>query len=153
MKFLSSILVAGLLALASAPAHAIPDAAQSCRVLLAAGTSSPCAIGAGAGVVTSSAWRTVISSAARALKGLYIYNSSPVFLKVAIGASGSESVQLIVPPGTLPGNAYNGSPVGSYSADQGFFYPIPISQGTKVAVEALDSDAAQGVLVVSEFFY
>lgn len=154
MKFLSSLLLASLLALSFAPedAHAIPNGAQSCRVAAASGTSE-CTIGAGAGVITSSAWRTVISSATSALKGLYIYNSTPNFLLVAIGVSGSEQVQLIVPPGTLPGAAYSGSPVGSYSAGQGFFYPLPISQGTKVAVKALDSDAAQGYVVVSEFFY
>ncbi len=139
-------------ALVPEPAHAIPDAALSCRIKASDG-SSVCDIGAGAGTIKSNAWRTVISSATRALKGLYIYNSTPNFLKVAIGPSGSEQVQLIVPPGTLPGGDYLGSPVGSYSAGQGFFYPIPISQGTKVAIEALDSDAAQGFVVVSEFFY
>jgi hypothetical protein len=152
MKFLSALLLVGILALSASPAHAVLDVAQSIAITAATGATVG-TIGAGAGTIKYTAWRTVISSATRALKGLYIYNSSAVSLKVAIGPSGSESLQLIVPPGTLPGAAYPGAPVGSYSAGQGMFYPIPISQGTKVAVESLDSDAAQGLVIVTEFYY
>jgi len=152
MKLLSALIVASLFAFYAPPAHAVLDVAKTCRIKATDGTSE-CSIGAGAGTITTAAWRTVISSATRALKGLYIYNSTPNFLKVAIGPSGSESVQIIVPPGTLPGGAYAGAPVGSYAAGQGFFYPLAISQGTKVAIESEDSDAAQGQVLVSEYFY
>lgn len=144
MKFLSALLFAAILALSfNEKAHAIPDAAKSIRVEALSGATVG-DIGAGAGAIKSSAWRTMISSATRALKGLYIFNSSNAFLKVAIGPSGSEQLQLIVPPGIQ---------TGGVSAGQGFFYPLPISQGTKVAVEAADSDASQGYVVVGEFFY
>lgn len=155
MKLLSALLLLGLSSFHATPAHAIVDAAKTCYIDAAAGTGD-CAIGATAGAITSSAWRTMISSATRALKGLHIYNSTPVFLQVAIGPSGSEQLQLTIPPGTLPGNpgaGYPGAPVGSYAAGQGFFYPIPISQGTKVAVKALGSDPVGGYVIVTEFFY
>ncbi len=153
MKLLSCLALLGLLSLAiTPPAHAVLDVAQSIAVT-AAGGATVGSIGAGAGTIKSSAYRTMIQSSTRALKGLWIYNSTPNSLKIAIGPSGSESVQLIVAPGTLPGGAYLGGPVGAYSANQGDFYPLAISQGTKIAVEALDSDAAQGLVIVTEFFY
>lgn len=153
MKFCVSLVLA-LFALTAftPPAHAIVSSANAISIVASSGATTG-TMGATAGTVKSSAWRTVVSSAAKALKGIYIYNSSPVSLQVAVGPSGSEVMQMIVPPGTLPGGAYNGSPVGSYQAGVGQFYPIAISQGTKVAIEAVESDAAQGQIIVTEFFY
>lgn len=145
-KSFALLAIVALSASAFAPsAHAIPDAAKSIRVEALTGVTVG-DIGAGAGPIKSSAWRTMVQSATRALKGVYIFNSSNAFLKVAIGVSGSEQVQLIVPPGSVGAS-------GTAAAGAGFFYPLAISQGTKIAVMAADSDASAGYVTLSEYFY
>lgn len=94
----------------------------------------------------TSAWLTVTNSTSKALKGITVLNYSPVPLELAIGASSAEVVQLVLPSVQAPGT-------GLQYGVQPVFYPIPISQGSKIAVRARNSTAATGELQMNQLYY
>lgn len=122
------------------PSHAVVSSAATYRVLFS--TSN----------VDTVLYSTLVASTAKAVKGISVYNTSPNPIQIAFGASSSEVVQLTVPPGTLPGGAYNGSPVGTYNPAANF-YAIPISQGQRVSYKALNSTITQGEIQVNLLYY
>lgn len=132
MKFLS-ILILTFALLIPKPAHAV-DGAKGVRILFSNSN------------VTTSAWLTLIGQTAKAIKGISVYNSSPVPLELAIGASNSESVQLVLPANNQVAGATNQNPVAN-------FYPLPISQGQKIAIRALNSNGTTGEINMNAFYY
>lgn len=142
MKAFLCILALVAVAILPAPkAHAIPNAAESSRILASQTT------------ISSTAYVQLTASLAKAVKGIVVYHTGVNPVRLAIGASGSEQDQIILPQGSLPGGAYNGAPVGAYTAGQGQFIPIAMSQGTRVSVKALNSDETAGELYVNYLHY
>lgn len=141
MKLFSLLAILAVAAFSAPKAHAIPNAGVSARILASQTT------------ISSTAYVELVHSLSKAVKGVMVYHTGPNPVKLAIGVSGSEQDQLIIPQGTLPGGAYAGAPVGSYSAGQGQFIPIAMSQGTRVSLKALNSDEAVGEIYGNFLFY
>lgn len=115
------------------PAHAVAAAATEVRILFSQAN------------VTTSAWLTLVQSTVKSIKGLTVLNTSPVPLLLAIGASGAESTQLVLPSCQVPGTGV--------CTPYPQFYPIPISQSQKVAIEALNSTGTSGEIQMNLFYY
>lgn len=134
----SVFILGAILAFVSQPAHAVVSSATAVRILFSSTN------------VTDSAWLTVTNSTSKALKGISVFQTSPNPLQLAIGASGSEVVQLILPAGITSQAAL---PSGPHMQPGAMFYPIPISQGAKLAIRALNSSVSAGEIQVNEFYY
>lgn len=82
--------------------------------------------------VTTSAYVQVTASTSSAINICYVFDSSGSAIKLATGGSGSEVDQVYMAPG---GN--------------GAGYPIAIASGTRIAIEALDTNATAGQLILT----
>lgn len=127
MKFLSSILLAIALCSFAPKADAYVDSAKGVVIFDSQNNLS------------LTTFTTVVSSLTKAVKGVSISNTAVSDIEVAIGASSSEQVQLII-----PGNGHANSQI---------FYPIALSQGLRVAIRARDSAAVIGKQIFNFFYY
>lgn len=93
---------------------------------------------------TTTAWLTLVNSTAKAIKGISVLNTSPVPLVLAMGASNSELAQLI-----LPSCQATGTGVCTPTA---VYFPFVASQSQKLAIEALNSNAATGEIQFNLFY-
>ncbi len=78
--------------------------------------------------INSTAYIQMLSATTRPVGEISVWNSSPVVLQIALGAAGSEQVELTIPP-----------LVGSPTSQQVARYPLIIPQGQRVSVIALDN--------------
>lgn len=123
----------------SGAAHAASAQAVNVRILFSAATLSDLA------------YTQAIASTGRIVKGFSAFSTSQNPIAVAIGGSGSEVKQVIIPQGTLGGGVWNGSPVGAYNGNTTFF-PLTIAYGQRVSLVALNSAVNTGELQLN-FFY
>ena len=117
-------------------------AANSIPVVLASGTPVPATtsgtLSANAPVynaysstnITTTAYTQLIASTSNVINTLHIFDSSGQAMILATGASGSEVVQLYVPPG-------------------GDTFTLTIPAATRVAYKALTANATAGYLLIS----
>ncbi len=135
------------------PAHAIQSSAKAVRILLSSGSARNSVgdlVCTNCGNVGTSTWIDFVASTSRALKGIDVYSTADVPFEVAIGSSGAEATQIIVPPGSTN----NGSlTADSIKAAGPHFYPVSISQGTKVSFRALNSSATFGEVEYIQYYY
>ncbi len=132
------------------PAHAVTSSAFPIRILFSAGAALDaqghpvCTNCGNVGVTT---WVDLSSSLPKAIKGVHLYNTSQVPFQLAIGTSGSEVVQIIIPAG----HDNDGLNVNEPMIPGNSFYPVALSQGAKVSIRALNSSATGGGLF-GEFY-
>jgi hypothetical protein len=82
--------------------------------------------------VFNGVWSQVVSATAKISKGLMISNSSSHTLKIGTGAAGSETSLIYVPVSVAP-----------------VYYPIALSQSSRLSVIAPFSEVCDGRLTVS----
>src|SRR6185503_4382853 len=80
--------------------------------------------------ITTSAYTQLVASTSNAIGTIHIFDSSGQAMILAIGGSGSEVIQLYVPPG-------------------GDNYTLNIPAGTRIAYKALSANATSGYLLMS----
>jgi hypothetical protein len=80
--------------------------------------------------ITTSAYVQLVASTSNKINSVYIFDSSGQAMIFAIGGSGSEVIQLYVPPG-------------------GGTFPIQIAASTRIAYKALSANATSGYLIMS----
>lgn len=131
-KLICSLALAAMAFLYVEPAHAVVNSSVYVRVLYSTANMS------------ASAYSTLVSSTARALKGLSFYNSGVNPVVIAFGAAASEVDQMVIPPGVNSGNLVVSSV---------FFYPLPVSQGVRLSAKALNSTMSSGDLMLNAFYY
>lgn len=140
MKFL----IVALAFLASVNAHAV--AIGSVGVKIEMSTSG----------ADTTHWTPILAQSSKAIKGISVFSSTQNPLEIGIAASSQASTaevsQLIVAPGTMPGNAYAGSPLGAYNSSTNF-YPISVSQGQRLSLRLLDSTSTSGRVIVNVFYF
>jgi hypothetical protein len=89
--------------------------------------------------VTSVAFVQLVASTVKGIAGLTVLNLGAAPIQLALGASGSEVVQMIVP-------AQSGSTAGPT------FYPLSAGYGSRISVEALGTNNTTGSLEVNLFY-
>jgi hypothetical protein len=82
--------------------------------------------------VTTSAYTVLVASLPYNISGMYIFDSSGQTLKIAVGASGSEKMYILVPPG---GNGFVGNTL--------------LSAGQRITIEAVSATANAGELDIT----
>lgn len=141
MKFLSALLVLAFFSL-SLPASAFVNSSLPVRNVFSATN------------VAVNGYTELVHSISKAVKGITVFSTSQNPIILAIGTAGSEQDQMVLAPGTLPGNDYAGSPVGTYNVGgQGGYLPIQLSQGSRVSVKCLRSTCAVGELDLNFLYY
>lgn len=141
MKILFALLAFSLLAMPT-PARAFVNSSLAVRNVFSLTN------------VSVSAYTELVHSISKAVKGISVFSTSENPITLAIGSSGSEQDQMVLAPGTLPGNDYAGSPVGSYNVGgQGSYLPIQLSQGSRISVKCLRSTCTKGELELNFYYY
>jgi hypothetical protein len=98
--------------------------------------------------VASTSYTEIMSSTARAVKGITVFSTSQNPVEIAVGGAGSEVAHLLAPAGTLSSIEFNGAPVGTYTGQTNFF-PVSIALGRRLAVRCLRSPCTTGELQVN----
>ncbi len=99
----------------------------------------------------ATAFTEIESALAKDVTSISVFNTGPNPIQLALGAAGSEVVQMTIPQGTLPGNDYASSPVGAYNAVP---LPVPmrIGVGRRIALRALNSKNDRGEVQINVYF-
>lgn len=134
------------------PAHAVAASAFPIRILLSSGAARDAQgnlVCTNCGNVTTSTWVDLSASLPKAIKGITLYNTASVPFKLSIGISGAEVTQMIIPAG----HDNDGQTISEPMNSGNHFYPIALSQGAKVSIEALNSSAIGGGLYGTFYSY
>lgn len=86
---------------------------------------------------SQTAWQVIIASTVKAVKGITVSNSGNKAVLIAVGASGGEVAQMIVPA----------------SQAAAVFYPLPISQSQRISIQSVTSPITSGEFEVNLVYY
>lgn len=89
--------------------------------------------------VTSTAFLQLVASTVKGIVGMTVLNLGTAPVQIALGASGSEVVQMVVP-------AQSGSTASPT------FYPLSAGYGSRLSVETIGSNNTTGTLQINLFY-
>lgn len=124
------------------PASAGPHYAQYVEIFLHTTT------------VSDTSYTTLFAAPYFDVKRISVFTTANNPIEISTGASGSETQQFVVSPGTLPGNpgaGFPGAPVGAYNPNMQFF-PVSLPAGKRIAVRCLRSPCTTGYIQVNLFY-